>query len=186
MNITLTLASAAVASAESPSGLGALGINAAAFISQLVSFVIVLIVLWKWVLPAVQRTLEKRQALIREGIENAEQAKRDLEEAANKAEQIILDAKRQAQDTIERATKNAEQVAQQIEAEARDRAEKIGQQQIARIHQEANRARMELSRDVINLSIEAASKVISRSVDSNDNRRLVEEFVTASDQARNN
>ncbi|GCE04187.1 F0F1 ATP synthase subunit B [Dictyobacter aurantiacus] len=186
MNITLTLASVAAASAESPSGLGALGINTWAFISQLVTFLIVLWVIWKWVLPALQRTLEKRQALIREGIENAEQAKRDLAEAAQNAEQIILDAKRQAQDTIERATKNAQQIAQQIETEARERAEKISQQQIARIHQEANRARMDLSRDVINLSIEAASKVISRSVDSNDNRRLVEEFVTASDQARNN
>jgi F-type H+-transporting ATPase subunit b len=45
---------------------------------------------------------------------------------------------------------------------------------------------MELSRAVINLSIDAATQVIQRSVDSKDNRRLVQEFVTASDQARNN
>jgi len=45
---------------------------------------------------------------------------------------------------------------------------------------------MELSREVVKLSIDAASKVINRSVDSKDNRRLVEEFVTTSDQARNN
>lgn len=187
MNITLTLASAALAHAEGgKSGLDALGINAAAFISQLVTFLVVFFAIWKYFLPVIQRTLEKRQALIHEGIENAERAKRDLAEATSNAERIILDAKRQAQDTIERATKNATQVAQQIEVEARERAEKIGQQQIARIQQEANRARMELSRDVVNLSIDAASKVISRSVDSNDNRRLVEEFVTASDQARNN
>ncbi|GCF09362.1 F0F1 ATP synthase subunit B [Dictyobacter arantiisoli] len=185
MQITFTLASAAMA-AESTGGIGALGINAAAFLSQLVSFLIVFFVLGKYVLPVVQRTLAKRQALIREGIENAEKAKRDLAEATNNAERIILDAKRQAQDSIERATKNAAQVAQQIETEARERAEKISQQQIARIQQEANRARLELSRDVINLSIDAASKVISRSVDSKDNRRLVEEFVTANDQARNN
>jgi F-type H+-transporting ATPase subunit b len=92
----------------------------------------------------------------------------------------------QAQETIERATRNAEQVAQQIEKEARDRAEKIAQQYEARIQQEANRARMELSRAVVNLSIDAAGKVINRSIDSNDNRRLVEEFVTASDKSRNN
>ena len=74
----------------------------------------------------------------------------------------------------------------QIEEEARTRAEQFSQQQLERIQQEANRARMELSRQVVNLSIEAASKVISRSVDNKDNRRLVEEFVTASDTTRNN
>jgi len=54
------------------------------------------------------------------------------------------------------------------------------------VHQEANRARNELSRLVVNLSIDAAGRVIERSVDTNDNRRLVEEFVTASNsnQAR--
>ena len=51
---------------------------------------------------------------------------------------------------------------------------------MARIQPEAARARAEISRLVVNLSINAASKVISKSVDSNDNRRLVEEFVHTS------
>jgi F-type H+-transporting ATPase subunit b len=183
---SLTIASIAVANADSASGLGALGINAAAFLSQLASFLIVLFILGKYVLPVIQRTLDKRQTIIREGIENAEKAKHDLAEATSNAERIILAAKRQAQDVIERASQNAEQIAQQIQNEAREKAEKYSQQQIARIQQEANRARLELSREVVNLSIEAASKVINRSVDSKDNRRLVEEFVTANDPARNN
>jgi len=121
--------------AEESGGLGALGINGAAFLSQLLSFLIVFVLLWKYFLPVIQKTLDQRQALIREGIENAEKAKQDLTEATQRSEQIILDAKRQAQDTLERATKNAEQVAHQIEEEARERAEKISQQQIARIQQ---------------------------------------------------
>ena len=51
---------------------------------------------------------------------------------------------------------------------------------MARIQQEAARARAELSRLVVNLSINAAGKVISKSVDNKDNRRLVEEFVNTS------
>ena len=180
------LASVATTSAAEAGGIGALGINAAAFLSQLASFLIVLFILGRYVLPIFQRTLAKRQEVIREGVENAEKAKRDVAEAQSNAERIILDAKRQAQEVIERASQNAEQIAQQIQDEAREKAEKYNQQQVARIQQEANRARMELSRDVVNLSIEAASKVINRSVDSKDNRRLVEEFVTANDSARNN
>jgi len=165
---------------------GGIGINAGAFISQLISFIIVLVVLMRVVWPIVIRTLDNRQAKIREGIENAKRAEQALMDAGNRAEEILAQARRDAQATIERAAKNAEQVAHQIEADARVRAEQFSQQQMERIQQEANRARMELSRQVINLSIEAASKVISRSVDSKDNRRLVEEFVEANDMTRNN
>ncbi len=86
-----------------------------------------------------------------------------------------------AQETIALATKAAEREANRIQEEAHARAAQIEQQQVARIQQEAARARAELSRLVVNLSISAAGKVISKSVDSSDNRRLVEEFVHASE-----
>ena len=157
------------------------GINPFAFLSQLVSFGIVFLILWKWGFPAIVKTLEKRQAVIREGIENAEKARHDLAEATARAEQLLQEARLQAQETIAQATKAAEREAIRIQEEAYARATEIEQQQVARIQQEAARARAELSRLVVNLSISAASKVISKSVDSSDNRRLVEEFVHASE-----
>ena len=160
--------------------LGGLGINLLAFISQLISFGIVFLILWRWAFPAILRTLDKRQAVIREGVENAEKARRDLEEANARSEQILIEARRQAQETIAQAAKAAEREAGRIHEEAQERAHQIEQQQIARIRQEAAQAREEFSRLVVNLSINAAGKVISKSVDTNDNRRLVEEFVSAS------
>ena len=160
-------------------GGSGLGINALAFISQLVSFGIVFYILWRWGFPVIIRMLDKRQEVIREGIENAERARRDLAEATARAEQVLAESRRQAQETIAQAAKAAEREADRIEEEARARAAQIEQQQIERIRQEAARARAELSRLVVNLSISAASKIISKSVDSNDNRRLVEEFVSA-------
>ncbi len=160
--------------------LGGFGVNLIAFLSQLVSFGIVFFILWRWGLPAILSTMEKRQAVIREGIENAEKAKRDLEEATKRADELMLDARRQAQDTIAQAAKAAEGEAKRIREEAHAQAEQISKQQVARIQQEAARAYADLNRLVVNLSINAASKVISKSVDSSDNRRLVEEFVSTS------
>jgi F-type H+-transporting ATPase subunit b len=157
------------------------GINGFAFLSQLVSFGIVFYILWRWGFPAIVKTLEKRQAVIREGIENAEKARSDLAEATARAEQVLQESRLQAQETINQATKAAEREANRIQEEAYARAAQIEQQQVARIQQEAARARAELSRLVVNLSISAAGKVISKSVDSSDNRRLVEEFVHASE-----
>ena len=159
---------------------GGLGINTFNFLSQLFSFAIVFLILWRWGFPAIIKTMERRQAVIREGIENAERAKRELQEANQRAEQILLETRRQSQEIIAQATKAAEREAQRIQEEAQERAHQIEQQQIARIRQEAARAREELSRLVVNLSIDAAGKVISKSVDTKDNRRLVEEFVSAS------
>ena len=87
-------------------------------------------------------------------------------------------ARQQQQEIIANAQKMAEKETARILEEASARAAQLEQQQVARIQQEAARARAELSRLVVNLSINAAGKVISRSVDSSDNRRLVEEFVS--------
>src|ERR1700693_983372 len=92
----------------------------------------------------------------------------------------MQEARVQAQETSAQATKAAEREAIRIQEEPYARATEIEQQQVARIQQEAARARAELSRLVVNLSISAAGKVISKSVDTKDNRRLVEEFVSAS------
>ena len=158
--------------------LGGFGVNAVAFLSQLVSFGIVFFILWRWAFPAILKTLNRRQAVIQEGIENAERARRELDEATERAEQIMREARRHAQETFEQAAKGAEAEANRIIEEAHAHADQVAQQQIARIQQEAARARAELNRLVVNLSITAASKVISKSVDSKDNRRLVEEFVS--------
>lgn len=163
---------------------GGLGINAIALLSQIISFGVVFVILWRWGFPAIIRTLDRRQAVIREGIENAERARRDLAEATAHAEEVLAQARRQAQDTIEQASKAAEREANRIIEEAQARAHQVEEQQIARIRQEAAQAREELSRLVVNLTITAASKVISKSVDTSDNRRLVEEFVSSSSQAK--
>src|SRR5712691_2862726 len=179
----MTIATNSLILADTGPGLG---INALGFLSQLISFLIVLFILWKWAFPLITKTLEKRQAVIREGIENAEKAKRDLADAAANAERILAQARVQAQETIERAQKAAQQEEKRILEEASARAEQVGQQQIQRIQQEANRARAELGRLVVNLSIDAAGRVVGRSVNNDDNRRLVEEFVSSNEQARNN
>jgi F-type H+-transporting ATPase subunit b len=92
---------------------------------------------------------------------------------------LIVEARRQVQKVIERAEIAAQREADRIQEEALARTAQFEQQQIERIRQEAARARAEISRLVVNLSIGAAGKVIGKSVDNNDNRRLVEEFVSA-------
>ncbi|GAC1389962.1 MAG: hypothetical protein NVS4B11_02660 [Ktedonobacteraceae bacterium] len=174
-----------VFAASGPNAISSgLGINGWAFLSQLITFGVVFFILWRYAFPLVLRTLERRETTIREGVENAEKAKRDLADAGKQSDRILADARREAQAIIERAQKSAQQEADRIVEDAHTKAQQIGQQQSDRIQQEASRARNELSRLVVNLSIDASERVIGRSVNSDDNRRLVQEFVTASGNTR--
>jgi F-type H+-transporting ATPase subunit b len=161
--------------------LGGLGVNLWGFLSQLISFGVIFLILWRWGFPVIIRTLNKRQEVIQEGVDNAARARRELEEATKRSEEVLIKARRDAQEAIANAQKIAQEESARIQEEARARAEQIGQQQVARIQQEAARVRAELNRLIVNLSISAASQVIKKSVDSNDNRRLVEEFVSSNE-----
>ncbi len=112
----------------SASLLSGFGINAIAFLSQLISFGIVFVILWRWGFPAILKTLDRRQAVIREGVENAEKARRDLEEATKRAEQLMLEARRQAQDVIANAQKVADGERNRILEETRAQQEQIVKQ----------------------------------------------------------
>ena len=160
--------------------MGALGINIGSLIAQLVAFIILLLVLQRWAYPVLTKTLEERQAKIREGVENAERANLALREAEKRVEGLMNDARAESQRVIASATVAAERLKADIEQQAQLRGREIEQQASKRIEQQIAQAKAELRAHVADLSIAAAERVIGQSMDSATNRRLVDEFVSQS------
>jgi F-type H+-transporting ATPase subunit b len=157
-----------------------MGINIWNFASQLVTFLILLFILGKWVFPAIMKTLDRRAAVIQEGIENAQKAQRELADAQKRVEALIEQARKDAQATIAKATQAAEHVRLEIEQEAQGRARDIISQADKRIQQEIAQARTQLRQEVADLALQAAEHVIGNSLDTTTSRRLVSEFVANS------
>lgn len=157
-----------------------IGVNVVAFITQCIVFLILLWVLAKFVYPVMLKTLDKRAMTIREGVENAEKARAELANAEKRVEALLNQARLDAQATLSRATQAAEHMRAEIEQDAHARARDILVQADKRIDQEIAQARAELSRQVADLAILAAERVISRSLDDQTNRQLVNEFVANS------
>ncbi len=157
-----------------------MGINIAAFVSQVVTFFILLLIMGRFVYPAIVKTLDKRALIIREGVENAEKARQELVDAEKRVEALIEQARREAQATLAKATQSAEQIRMEIKAQAQAEAQQIREQNERRIQQEIAQAKAELSRQIADLAIMAAERVIGTSLDSQANRRLVNEFVAQS------
>lgn len=157
-----------------------LGLSLFNFIAQVVVFLVVVYVLWKWALPTVTKFLDNRASVIQTGIENAEQAKKQLDAAEKRVADMLEQARQEGQQALARASQAGEHLRTEIEQQARQRAEDILSQAQKNIDQQVAQAKSELSRQVSDLAILAAERVIGHSMNSDDNRKLVQDFVSQS------
>lgn len=162
-----------------------LGINVSALIAQVITFFILLWVLGKWAFPALYKILDEREATIRSGVENAERARREVNEAQKRVEAMLEEARVEAQSITTRANQAGERVRAQIEAEARERSNQMVDQAERRIRQEFERARAQLRQEVADLAIQAAEHVVGSSMDQTTSRKLVSDFVASSAASAN-
>lgn len=161
-----------------------MGISFWNLLAQAFVFLVVVAILWKWALPVVTKSLDERARVIQEGLTNADQAKRQLDEAEKRVAQMLEQARQDGQQALARATQAGEHLRAEIEQQARQRADEILAQTQKTIEQQVAQAKSELSRQVADLAILAAERVIGHSMNSEDNRKLVNEFVSQSSQSR--
>ena len=147
----------------------------------LLVFGITMVLLAKLAFPRISDALERRKRRIEESIDTAERTRREadqileeyrerLKEARTQSEEIVQRA-RQAADTHEHESKER---GQEIIAEAAKRAERD-------IEVASKRALDDLRREVADLTIMATEKVTRKALDSDDQRRLVEEALAELD-----
>jgi F-type H+-transporting ATPase subunit b len=154
-----------------------LGINPGLLIAQIVNFGILFFILARFAFPVLMKTLDQRAATIREGVENAERAKAELAQAQQRSDGIIQAAQQRSQQIIADAAVAGERVRAQYEVEAKARADEIAQQNRQRMAQEEAQARTALRQQTADLAIQAASAVVGKSLDNDDQRRLVNQFI---------
>ena len=95
------------------------------FLFDVISFVIILWVLWKYVRPLINRVAAERQEKIRVQFEEAAQAKADAESAESEAEAQMADIQAEASRIREEAQEQGEQIIAQHREQAQVEAERI-------------------------------------------------------------
>lgn len=163
-----------------------LGISLWNFLAQIVVFLVVVAILAKWALPLVTKFMDERANVIQRGLEDAEAAKRQLNEAEKRVAEMVEQARLDGQQALARATQAGDHLRAEIELQARQRAEDILSQAQKNIEQQIAQAKSELSRQVSDLAILAAEQVIGHSMNTDDNRKLVQDFVSHASQASQN
>jgi F-type H+-transporting ATPase subunit b len=151
------------------------GFDTKIFLSQVISFVIVALVLRQFAYKPILAVLEERRQKIAEGLLNAEKIKQQLAEAEQRHADILAQANAQAQKMIDDARESAAHLADRKQQEAIVAAEQIVAKAREASAIEHERTMMELKRELGRLVVETTAKVTGKVLTSEDQRRLQEE-----------
>jgi F-type H+-transporting ATPase subunit b len=149
----------------------------------LIVFGITLLVLWKVAFPRIAEALDKRQRMIEESIDTAEKTRRDADELLREYRERLADARGQADEIVARARRTAEAHEVEVQAEARAKREEMMEQTRKDIEAETRRAIQQIRAEVADLTVLATEKVTRKTLDSADQKRLVEEALAELDFA---
>ncbi|MEY2498370.1 MAG: F-type H+-transporting ATPase subunit b [Verrucomicrobiota bacterium] len=151
------------------------GFDTKIFLSQVISFVIVALVLRQFAYKPILAILEERRQKIAEGLLNAEKIKQQLAEAEQRYAEILAKANAQAQKMIDEARESAEHVAERKQQEAIVAAEQIVAKAREASAIEHERTMTELKHELGRLVVDTTAKVTGKVLTADDQRRLQEE-----------
>jgi F-type H+-transporting ATPase subunit b len=149
----------------------------------LIIFGLTLIILWKVAFPRIADALDKRQKMIEESIDAAERTKREADQLLAEYRERLSDARGQADEIVARARRTAEAAETETIAEARAKREEMMEQTRRDIEAETRRAIQAIRSEVADLTVLATEKVTRKTLDTADQKRLVEEALAELDFA---
>tara|TARA_B100000945_G_scaffold92908_1_gene72553 strand:- start:488 stop:973 length:486 start_codon:yes stop_codon:yes gene_type:complete len=150
---------------------------------SVVTFLLLLFVLSKVAWGPIISALESREKEIRDALNSAELAKEGAEKATSEYEKIKQEAHSEAQTILAEAKSLKEKMISDAANEAKKKAQIETENALQSISAEKEKAVKQIKTAAVDLSIQAASKLIEKNLDSNDNRKLVNDAIDKIGQA---
>jgi F-type H+-transporting ATPase subunit b len=161
-------------------GIGSLGINGSTLIAQLINVIILFGLLYLVAYKPIMRMLDERSNKIKESMENTEHIKQQAERAEGEAAKRIEEAAKEGQEAIARAMRTGEEVRQEAQQKAKVEAEALIARARSEIQRERDEAIEQLREGFADITIEAAGKVIDRTLDKKAHRDIIDKVLKES------
>jgi F-type H+-transporting ATPase subunit b len=149
--------------------------NVGLMIWTLLLFAISMYVLAKLAFPRISEALDKRQHAIEESIDHAEQVRKDADRLLAEYRERLKEARQQADEIVTRSRNVAEAHERETQEEAKAKREQMMEQTRRDIEAETRRAIQEIRNEVADLTVLATEKVTRKTLNDDDQRRLVKE-----------
>ena len=146
---------------------------------EVVSFGILLGVLYKFAFPAILATLEARERKIRESLEQAERHRVEAEGKLNEYKTKLSTASRDAEAVLVQAKERAQRLLEENEQRVTAETERMKAEALRDIEQARRRAVQQIHAQTTDLALLVAERVMEKNLDKADHRRLAEEALQA-------
>jgi len=150
-------------------------------IAQAGSFLLFLVIIYLVAFKRIGGILEERRSKIEQGLRDADEARREREQAATERLAVLASARSEAEDILVRAQRVADENRERDMAETRAQLEQMRTQAAADIAAEKDRALSDVRAQVADLALAAAGRVVGETMNQPRERRLVEEFLSQMD-----
>ena len=155
---------------------GVIEINGTVIV-EVITFLIMLAVLARYVYPEVVRLAEARQRAIAEQLREAEKARADADARVKEAQAKLDEARKTAQQVIDASNKSAEQLRQELREKAEEDARRIAESARKQIESERDQAIRSVRAEVADLVVRATEKVIGEALDERKHKALIERSI---------
>jgi F-type H+-transporting ATPase subunit b len=156
----------------------ALGIQPGNLIFQLVAFVILIWALNRFAFGPALRALDARADRIRQSMQTAERIERDMAETERRNQEILDEARREAQTITARAREAGEELLTRARAEATSQRERELERARQQIRAETEQAKEELRREIGDLAITAAGRIVRQELDPGKHVQIIRDTLS--------
>lgn len=150
----------------------------ATLIGQAIAFAVFVWFCMKFVWPPLIAAMREREEKIAGGLQQADQAEKDLELAKEKAMETLREAKAHAAELIEQANKRASQLVEEAKEQARAEGDRLKAAAQSEVEQEVSRAKEALRAQVSVLSVAGAEKILGSSVDASAHSKMLDDLAS--------
>jgi F-type H+-transporting ATPase subunit b len=145
------------------------------YIWTIVTFLVLVALLAKFAWRPLLEALESRQESIRKSLDDARQARLELERLNTESAKILAQARSDAEAMMSRTRSDADRFREELKTKARAEAAALVKNAENQIQLETARALQQIRHEAVDLSVAIASKILERNVSKEDNARLIDE-----------
>ena len=147
-------------------------------IVQMVVFIVLIAFTMKFVWPMILGLMDERSKKIALGLAAAEKGQQELAQARSNSDAIIREARERATQIIDHAQHRANELIDQAKVLATHEGQRLVASAQQQIDLEANRARESLRKEVAELAVSTASKLLEREIDARAHADLISKLAT--------
>ena len=152
-----------------------------------IAFALLFFFLRKFAFPMFEKAFAARTEAIQGGIEKAERAQREAEEALQSYTKQLADARGEAQSIREEARVQGAAILEEMRAKAQEEAARITAAAHASIEAERQQAITSLRNEVGALAVELASKIVGEALEDQARQsRIVDRFIEDLEKSQKN